>query len=178
MMLKKLGLSLGIALNLILPVSALPGQNLKTAIQWARNHPLIQNLSNHDYPYSCKDFKGKYIQTYRGNYLRYFVYVHADNHFSLTDIIFEKIYFYQEDKIKLLTDIYGWKIAEDFQNSKYVANIYTYGEHYKFYRGKRFAYIVEGVKFNFLYLLRLEDFNDAVNNIRRVGGVYICSDAE
>ncbi len=44
MMLKKIGLSLAIALSITAPAYALPGQNIETVVEWSENHPLLRKL--------------------------------------------------------------------------------------------------------------------------------------
>ncbi|UBF30684.1 hypothetical protein K9N68_36595 (plasmid) [Kovacikia minuta CCNUW1] len=130
----------GVALLMgVAPAHALPGQNLKTVRQWAKESFVLPPALIYNPQYDA--YTG--IRTIDGGLLALYVKVRPQDQVSVREQIVTqldkpKLSFARNDAegLKLIERIYTPEIADDFRNSKYVAQI---GQT-DFYQGKRFVY--------------------------------------
>lgn len=115
------------------PAKALPGQNIQTVLRWVKTSPLLP----------AKLEYGHETLTYYGTKKNLTLHVTVDQQIVSSEGISvdgeSKIKFTRKNSpaVKLLHDIYGSQIANDFKNARQVTTI---ADH-QFYRGRRFAYI-------------------------------------
>jgi len=130
----------GIALLMgVAPAHALPGQNLKTVRQWAKESFVLPPALVYNPQYDA--YTG--IRTIDGGLLALYVKVRPQDQVSVreqivTQLNAPKLSFARNDAegLKLIERLYTPAIADDFRNSKYVAQI---GQT-DFYQGKKFVY--------------------------------------
>ncbi|MBD2514511.1 hypothetical protein H6G93_05715 [Nostoc sp. FACHB-973] len=115
----------------IAPANALPGQNINTVLNWVKTKPQLPTLQYGHETLTYYGTKGNLsfhvtvpqkIVTQEG------ISVNGDSKLKFTKK--------NVKAVKLLQDIYGSNIANDFKNSRYVTKI----AHEQFYRGQKFAY--------------------------------------
>ncbi|MCF2150187.1 hypothetical protein IQ276_027900 [Desmonostoc muscorum LEGE 12446] len=115
----------------IAPANALPGQNINTVLNWVKTKPQLPTLQYGHETLTYYGIKGNLsfhvtvpqkIVTQEG------ISVNGDSKLKFTKK--------NVKAVKLLQDIYGSNIANDFKNSRYVTKI----AHEQFYRGQKFAY--------------------------------------
>ncbi|WP_414568786.1 hypothetical protein [Nostoc sp. CCY 9925] len=118
----------------VAPANALPGQNINTVLSWLKTKPQLPTL---EYGHETLIYYGT-----KAN-LSFYVTVHESNQRIVTHETISingdsKLKFTKKNvkAVKLLQDIYGSNIANDFKNSRYVTKV----AHEQFYRGQKFAY--------------------------------------
>ncbi|XHX78825.1 MAG: hypothetical protein RBJ76_02510 [Stenomitos frigidus ULC029] len=153
----------GIALLIgIAPAHALPGQNLKTVRQWAKESFVLPPALVYNPQYDA--YTG--IRTIEGGLLALYVKVRPQDQVSVqeqivTQLNAPKLNFARNDAegLKFIERLYTPAIADDFRTSKYVAQI---GET-DFYQGKKFIYTTlqqQGIRR--FSLLPLSGLNQAI----------------
>ncbi|MFN6495725.1 MAG: hypothetical protein RMX65_001480 [Nostoc sp. DedQUE01] len=115
----------------VAPANALPGQNINTVLSWVKTKPQLPTLEY-----------GHETLTYYGSKSNLSFYVTVPQKIVTQESISvngdSKLKFTKKNvkAVKLLQDIYGSNIANDFKNSRYVTKV----AHEQFYRGQKFAY--------------------------------------
>lgn len=150
-------LTLGLAVT---PATALPGQNIKTVLDWAKTKPQLPTLTYNDEAYSYDGNKGNLyfyasVTNKNGTVRREGITISGDPSFS----------FIQKNAkaVKLVRDIYNTNIANDFQKSRYVTKV---GRD-QFYRGQNYAYIAAQVQGGTnLQIISLKSLQKEINNAR------------
>ncbi|AFY30994.1 hypothetical protein Cal7507_0499 [Calothrix sp. PCC 7507] len=142
----------------IAPANALPGQNIKTVLNWAKTKPQLPTLT---YSSEAHGYGGN-----KGN-----LYFYADVPEQNGTVTKEGITFSGDSSIKfttknakalkLLENIYSSNIANDFQKSRYVTKV---GRD-QFYRGQKYGYITaavqNGTNLQIIPLSKLQEFIDS-----------------
>lgn len=120
------------------PAYALPGQNLKTVRQWAKESFVLPELA-----YNSKYDAYTGIRTIEGGLLALYVEVRPQDNTSVREQIVTQLNapnlrFARNDAegLELIKRIYTPEIADDFRASKFVAQVGKTD----FYQGKKFAY--------------------------------------
>ncbi|OCQ98956.1 hypothetical protein BCD64_23235 [Nostoc sp. MBR 210] len=113
------------------PANALPGQNINTVLNWVKKKPQLPSLEYGHESLTYYGTKGNlsfYVTVNQQRVIREVLSVNGES----------KLKFSKKDvkAVKLIQDIYGINIANDFKNSRYVTKIADQ----KFYRGQKFAY--------------------------------------
>jgi hypothetical protein len=150
-------LALGLAIT---PAHALPGQSVKTVLNWAKTKPQLPTLTYSEEVYSYNGTKGKLhfyasVTAKNGTVTLEGITISGDPSFSFTQK--------NAKAWKLVRDIYNANIANDFQKSRYVT---TVGRD-QFYRGQNYAYIAAKVQNGTnLRIIPLKSLQPEINNAR------------
>jgi hypothetical protein len=152
------------ACNLTRTAYALPGQPIKSTLQWAQNHPILPKLSYHTDSGSYfgeTNFEGGMLGftisfTYRTGAVRAERLTYRRDNQGLT---FTKT---NLEALRLLERIYDRTIADDLRDSQYVTQVGSDN----FYRGRKFAYIAHTGEYQALTLIRLEDLAGWIRDTR------------
>jgi hypothetical protein len=120
---------------------ALPGQNIETVRQEAKNSPVLPVLV---YNRQVAAYTG--IRTIKDGLLALFVKVNPENRISTREQIITQVsepgLAFTRDNVRgleMIQRIYNPQVANDFRNSKYVAQVGKTD----FYQGNMFVYITE-----------------------------------
>ncbi|WP_228037152.1 hypothetical protein [Cuspidothrix issatschenkoi] len=161
----------------ILPAYALPGQSIKTVIQWSRNHAKIPPLTSvkkleEGYPdYSSQTSFKKYSVSFdvwiNSKGIVTEEMIDARNYENnRVNLEFTKN---NNNALQLINMIYGQTIVNDYQNAKYVDMVKIGGLGLiKFYRGKKYAYQIwgDGGSHQFT-IIPLKDLVSRIDNWKR-----------
>ncbi len=150
-------LAVGLALA---PANALPGQNIKTVLDWAKTKPRLPTLT-----YSSE------VSSYTGNKENLHFYVNVPNQNGI--VTKEGITISSDSSIKfttkntkalkLLENIYSSNVAKDFQKSRYVTKV---GRD-QFYRGQKYGYVAAAVQNGTnLQIISLNNLEEAIKNAK------------
>jgi hypothetical protein len=123
----------------VVPVYALPGQNISTLIKWAKTKPQLPtikyNSDAHGYDGTKKNlYFYADVPSQKGTVVKEGITVSNDSSIKFTKK--------NTKAVKLIQDIYNSTIADDFRTSKDVIKV---GRD-QFARGKKFGYITAEVQ--------------------------------
>jgi hypothetical protein len=116
----------------IAPANALPGQNINTVLKWVKTKPQLPPALEY----------GQETQTYYGTKKNLTMHISVSQDIVRSESISingdSQTKFTQKNAkaVKLLQDIYGSNIANDFKNARYVTKV----ANTHFFRGQKFAY--------------------------------------
>jgi hypothetical protein len=144
----------------VAPANALPGQNIKTVLNWAKTRPQLSALK---YNSETHGYGGR-----NGN-LYFFVNTTSQNGtvtkegITVSDDPSIKFTTDNAKGVKLLQNIYNSEIANDFRNSRSVTKV---GRD-NFHRGQKFAYITAAVQNGTnLQVISLNNLQSEINNAK------------
>lgn len=169
----KFGVMITLALQWTLPAYALPGQNIRAVINWSENNPIISKLtySSTQYEKGEPDYYSKVDFPGQQSTLTFNVWVNCNG-----IITSENIDYRSQDKnnalefkkdnsngIRLIQQIYGQSIAEEFRTSEYVTRI----NESQFYKGRRFGYQTWNDSNDGIYHFTIIPLKDLETNIKQ-----------
>ncbi|BAY13926.1 hypothetical protein [Calothrix sp. NIES-2098] len=142
------------------PANALPGQSITTVVNWAKTRATLPTLRYNSEAHGYEGTKGKLyfyadVTSQNGTVTKEGITVSGDSSLKFTKK--------NAKAIKLIQDIYNSKIANDFQQSRYVTKI----DRDQFYRGENYGYIAAEVQGGTnLRIVTLKNLQAEINNAK------------
>jgi hypothetical protein len=158
----KLSIALS-TLTLILslaPANALPGQNITTVVNWAKNRANLPAIKYNSESHGYEGTKGKLyfyadVTSQNGTVTKEGITVSGDSSLKFTQK--------NSKAVKLIQNIYNSNIANDYQKSR---NVIKIGRD-QFSRGQKYAYITAEVQGGSAFqMIPLSSLQEAINNAK------------
>jgi hypothetical protein len=153
--LSTLALSLSLA-----PANALPGQNIKTVVNWAKTRAALPALKYNSESHGYDGTKGKLyfyadVTSQKGTVTKEGITVSGEASLKFTQK--------NSKAVKLIQNIYNSNIANDYQKSR---NVIKIGRD-QFSRGQKYAYITAEVQGGSSFqIIPLSSLQEAINNAK------------
>jgi hypothetical protein len=152
--------TLTLSLSLLAPANALPGQNIKTVVNWAKTRATLPAIKYNSESHGYDGTKGKLyfyadVTSQNGTVTKEGITVSGDSSLKFTQK--------NSTAVKLIQNIYNSSIANDYQKSR---NLIKIGRD-QFSRGQKYAYITAEVQGGSAFqIISLSNLQEAINNAK------------